>query len=363
MKEKVLVLFLVFGPLYGVAQNHENVVFDLKATSANPRNSEGSFIFLKGGRIMFVYTRFEGASSDHTPARLVSRFSDDNGITWTAEDTPVVDREGDMNVMSASLIRLKKSGNIALFYLKKNSMEDCIPQMRISRDEGKSWSKPTPVVTDQLGYFVLNNDRVIQLKNGRILVPVSLHNTPGSSYSYKGKLNCYYSDDEGVNWKKGQEVQAPDSIITQEPGIVELKNGNVMMIIRANFGRQYQAFSKDRGFTWSPATPTEINSPISPASIRRINRKGDIILVWNNNGETGPGYYKAKRSPLTVAISEDNGVKWRICDNMEDNKNEEYAYVSILNSRKYIFFGYYVKPSKEDLYSLRIRRYSIGYFY
>ena len=75
----------------------------------------------------------------------------------------VVENEGGMNVMSVSLLRLQ-NGEIALFYLRKNSTEDCIPMMRISKDEARTWSDPIPCITDRKGYFVLNNDRVVQLR-------------------------------------------------------------------------------------------------------------------------------------------------------------------------------------------------------
>jgi len=41
--------------------------------------------------------------------------------------------------MSVSLLRLQ-NGEIALFYLLKNSEQDCRPVMRLSRDEGTTWS-------------------------------------------------------------------------------------------------------------------------------------------------------------------------------------------------------------------------------
>ena len=70
----------------------------------NPRNSEGAFIELKDSRILYVYSRFSGAKgSDHAPAQLVGRYSVDGGLTWTKEDQVIVDKEGEMNVMSVSL--------------------------------------------------------------------------------------------------------------------------------------------------------------------------------------------------------------------------------------------------------------------
>src|SRR5690625_2341983 len=99
--------------------------------------------------------------------------------------------------MSVSLLRLD-NGEIALFYVRKNSMRDCIPMMRTSSDEGVTWSEPIPCITDREGYFVLNNDRVIQLGNGRLLMPVSMHVTSAeeSTFNENGVIFCYYSDDE-----------------------------------------------------------------------------------------------------------------------------------------------------------------------
>ena len=46
--------------------------------------------------------------------------------------------------------------------------------MRTSTDEAKTWGEATPIMGDKLlGYYVLNNDRVVQLKSGRLIVPVS----------------------------------------------------------------------------------------------------------------------------------------------------------------------------------------------
>ncbi len=172
----------------------------LNPSEDNPRNSEGDFVKLKDGRILFIYSRYVGdSSSDHAPASLAARYSTDGGETWTSEDEIVVPNEGGMNVMSVSLLRLQ-NGEIALFYARKNSITDCIPMMRISKDEAETWSDPIPCITDRKGYFVLNNDRVIQLADGRLMVPVSLHNTPDGVWHNKGNLYNYYLDDNGLTW-------------------------------------------------------------------------------------------------------------------------------------------------------------------
>ena len=231
----------------------KETVLKLEPGEDNPRNSEGDFVTLKSGRIIFVYSHYTGkSSSDHASAYLASRYSDDNGKTWSAKSELVVQKEGTMNVMSVSLLRLK-NGEIALFYLKKNAIDDCIPMVRFSKDEGKTWSEPIACITDKKGYFVLNNNRVIQLKNGRLVFAVALHQTPETKWSGTGRLFSYYSDDNGKTWKAGGEVANPNNIVTQEPGVIELKNGDIFMFIRAGAGVQYKSVSKDKGITWSTA--------------------------------------------------------------------------------------------------------------
>lgn len=342
----------------------KEIVLRLEPGPENPRNSEGDFITLKDGRIMFVYSRYFGANGgDHSPAYLAARFSNDGGKTWTSEDLKVVEREGTMNVMSVSLLRLK-NGKIALFYLKKNSETDCIPMVRFSNDEAKTWSDPVPCITDKKGYFVLNNNRVIQLKNGRILMAVNLYNIAEGSILNKGSLWSYYSDDNGLTWKSGIEVPNPDKFLTQEPGIVELKNKDILMIIRSNPGVQCISYSKDKGVTWSSVKPSNIKSPVSPASIERIPSTGDLLLVWNNNGGDDPAI-KGKRTPLTVAISKDEGKTWQKAKNVEDDPDGWYCYIAIHFVGKDVLLGHCAgnRPKGTGLAVTQITKLSLDWIY
>jgi predicted neuraminidase len=323
----------VAGPERIFAQNSNNndirMVLKLNPGENNPRNSEGDFVRLKDGRIMFVYTHFTGSSaSDFGSAFLAARFSADDGRTWTKESKTIVSNDGGMNVMSVSLLRLQ-DGNIALFYARKNSIRDCIPLMRISKDEGNTWSAPIPCITDRKGYFVLNNNRVLQLDNGRLIMPVALHETPeGGEFNDKGRLFTYYSDDNGITWQVGKEVRNPKNATLQEPGLVALNNGKIMMIIRTDEGVQFAAYSKSDGKKWSAAKPTDIPSPLSPATISRIPSTGDLMMVWNNNGVKN-GLYAGKRTPLNIAISKDEGETWVHEKVLEDDPDGWYCYTAI----------------------------------
>lgn len=304
------------------------ITLELNPSENNPRNSEGDFVTLNDRTVMFVYSKYVGeSSSDHAPANLAARYSSDGGVTWTSEDKIIVPNEGGMNVMSVTLLRLQ-NGDIGLFYLRKNSTEDCIPMLRISHDEAKTWSEAIPCITDKEGYFVLNNARVIQLKDGRLMLAVARHNTPGGEWKGQADLFAYYSDDNGQTWSSSSQVPNNTDIVTQEPGLIEMKDGRVMMYIRASGGFQQLSYSSDRGETWSAIETSNIPSPLSPATIEPVPSTGDWLLVWNNNDGSNPDL-KGKRTPITTAISSDEGKTWKYIKNIEEDPDGWYCYIAI----------------------------------
>jgi len=208
-----LLLFLVFSVVLPAAEGNPampggTVLPLLPPGPGNPRNTEGSFVALRGGRILFAYSHFTGGGGDDDAASVAGRFSSDGGRTWTSTDVPIVAREGDMNVMSVSLLRLK-DGRIALFYMRKNSISDCRPYLRYSSDEAETWSEPVLCIRDD-GYFVLNNDRAVILRRNRILLPVALHLAVNGQFGSRGIAMVYYSDDAGKTWHRSKStLEAP----------------------------------------------------------------------------------------------------------------------------------------------------------
>src|SRR5215212_5779278 len=65
----------------------------------NPRNSEGDFVKLADGKLLFIYTRFTGGGADNAAAELASRISNDGGMTWSKEDSRVPAMAGKQNTM------------------------------------------------------------------------------------------------------------------------------------------------------------------------------------------------------------------------------------------------------------------------
>ena len=65
-------------------QNLGVVAAELPPSAGNPRNSEGTFLELADGELIFVYSRFKGDSpNDHAFADLALMRSVDGGLSWT----------------------------------------------------------------------------------------------------------------------------------------------------------------------------------------------------------------------------------------------------------------------------------------
>ncbi len=329
-------------------------VLELPPSPDNPRNSEGDIIALKDGSLLLVYSHYikGGHGGDHDPAMLASRISSDGGLTWSRESVEVVPpNKNGMNVMSVSLIRLK-NGDIALFYLLKNSETDNRPTMRVSKDEGRSWSEARPCIPDEPNsYYVLNNCRVERLSSGRLVLPLCWHNTKdGHIADWAGDLVCYYSDDDGQSWRRGKECfktfdPQGRRVTTQEPGVIELKDSRVMMYTRTTHGQQWVCYSTDGCDTWSRPVPSNIWGPCAPATIKRLSN-GDLFLVWNDH-EAFPrenaaalGWPANRRVPLTVAVSKDDGKTWSPRKVLEGNPHGWYCYISVLEHQGNLFLSY-----------------------
>lgn len=368
MKFILAFLLLPVGLPAAICAADNDVVLNIEPSRENPRNSEGSFATLGDRRVLFCYTQFYGGAADHSPARIVGIESADGGRTWGAP-REVIANQGGANVMSVSLLRLK-SGKLALFYLKKNSWLDCRPYVRLSDDDAKTWSEPTLVVAAP-GYFVLNNDRVIQLTSGRLVVPVGFHRSRGADpnsarcFDSRAIHLWYLSDDDGRTWKESRSWWALPGVTgsgLQEPGVVELADGSLLTFARTDQGRQFEMRSTDRGATWSPPIAGPLESPTSPASIERIPGRPRLLAVFNDHSGRFP-FVKGKRTPLVSALSDDGGKTWHSQKLLESDPDGWYCYTAIHFTNAHVLLAYCAGDKKVGgLNRLRIRRISLDWF-
>jgi sialidase-1 len=331
------------------------------ATEQNPRYSEGSVAVLTDGALLYATTEFAGGAGDAAKARVVARESRDGGRTW-GEPRVLQENVGKRNVMSATLRRLKPNaagGPLGLFYLVKNGPADLKVYLRVSDDEGRSFGKPV-CATEGPGYHVMNNDRVAVLSTGRIVCPVAW--TADIAKGGHFVSLCFFSDDGGKTWKKGAgSVDAPKRG-AMEPEVVELAGGRLLMIARTQLGHIMTAISKDGGDRWGEPGQLPVKAPEAPATVRRVPATGDLLLIWNNTYDPKAGH-GGRRTPLTAAVSSDEGRTWKHARDLEADADRAFAYASVAFVRDRAVLTYYVAGPKGGRLSSRFRSLPVGRLY
>lgn len=326
-----------------------------KATTKNPRYTEGSIVELADGSLLFAVTEFQDSGSDFAKAHIVGRVSHDGGRTWGAP-RELQKNTGGMNVMSVTLRRI--GSGISMFYLQKNDVNDLDMFVRTSSDEGKTFGKAT-LVTADAGYHVINNDRVTQLSSGRLLVPAA--STADVKTVNHFVSHCYISDDGGQTWRNGKwYVDAPKRG-AMEPEVVELSDGRILMIVRTQLGYIGKSYSSDGGDTWSKLETLGVRAPEAPSTLRRIPSTGDLVLIFNDTFTPGAGH-GGKRTPLTAAISSDEGVTWKNVGNLESDASKTFSYTSLTFVRDRAVMSYWESGAGRQL-SCRFRSVPVSWFY
>lgn len=335
---------------------------DFPATAENPRYSEGSVAVLRDGRLLYATTEFLGGGSDFASARIVAVESTDDGRTWGPRRV-LQENVGKQNVMSVTLRRLAGpapfGGPIGMFYLVKNSTTDLQVELRVSDDEATSFGPPRRV-TDRPGYHVLNNDRVTRLASGRLIVPVA--STPDVRNGGRFASWCVLSHDQGRTWRPSRNDVTYPKRGAMEPEVLERADGRLLMHIRTQLGEIAVSESADGGETWSEARPWGVRSPESPATLRRIPSTGHLLLVWNDTFRSGEGH-GGQRTPLTAAVSTDEGRTWSFRRDLETNPRQTYAYTSLTFHRGRALLTYYVRDEDTSRISSRFRSVPIAWFY
>ncbi len=355
-------------------------VFELPPGAGNPRNSEGDFLRLKDGRLLFAYSKYVSDSGhDDAPCSVAGAVSADNGKTWSRLPgfLATAAEHGVGNIMSVSLHRLA-TGEACLYYLVKHSPESYVVQRRFTDENALTLGAPEVIVPEKRGiYYVVNNSRVCPLSDGSVLLPMARHRivkgADGRHGVYFGTAAFFKGGPDGRNWRQESRVLSmvnPGASETglQEPGAVELPDGTVYGYFRTDRGYQFDAKSPDGGKTWNNPASSKFSSPDSPLLIRRDPFTGRYFAVWNPipcyNGRLSRvrRWVHAGRNPLVLAVSDD-GVDFSPYTVLEDEDEHGYCYPAMFFPEKNVLLLSYCCGGEEDgtcLSKTRIRRIELG---
>ena len=278
------------------------------------RHSEGDVVELREGRLLLAYMEFSGDGSDEALTRLVARTSDDDGITWHNHRVLTETEPGDRNVYSPNLLR-RSDGDILFLFMRQHDFEPRRTTQYVwrSSDEGANFSPMTAF--ENHGSYSLCNAVVTSLRSGRILLPLV---SAGASGAYAATV--FYSDDGGETWRRSASDVALPMRGAMEPHVAETRDGRVLMVMRTQLGAVFMSESADAGETWSKPQTTGLRAPESCPALATIPDTGDLLMIWNNSPYNPAfGSHYGKRSPLTVAVSQDEGRTWVHVKDIEDD--------------------------------------------
>ncbi len=292
------------------------------------------------------------------------RRSTDNGRTWLPpqhvahrlariEGNP---RKGDAGAREQTVnnpvaIVNEQTGAIQFLY--------CVNYARCfssqSLDDGATWSEPVEITSIFEAFRKSVDWKVIatgpghgiQLKNGRMVVPVWLA-YGGVGDHHPSVAGTIYSDDGGKTWNAG-EVAVPDEGEYGDPNetmITTLSDGRVLLVTRSESkpNRKIVTTSRDGATNWSkPEFHPDLWEPICMASIIALpNSPGTLIfsnphsLNFDSSGKEVPGG-RGKRRNLSIKLSRDDGKTWPVSKTLDPGPSA-YSDLAILKNGEIVCF-------------------------
>ena len=233
--------------------------------------------------------------------------STDKGLTWkkvrTAAQLPYADVQ---SPISGEFLRLANMQGEGVYCIRTAGGIHGDRTVRKVTDTSSIMLKP-PV-------YIRGGRRVIVAGHGGV--------TPKGCY-------VYYSDDDGLHWKRSTTVTAPDHVKggphkgirwnhgAVEPTVIELQDGRLWMLMRTSQDFHYESFSTDGGETWSESRPSVFYGTITMPTLGRL-ADGRLLLIWSSTTplpelETATGVWDdvfTNRDVAHVAISDDDGHTW-----------------------------------------------------
>ncbi len=342
-------------------------------TPRHPRHDHQLIFPLDAKRLLLAWSEYYSKSKtpetkkghagigDAVACQITSMVSTDRGRTWGRRHV-MQPNEWHHNVKHPNLVRLSEN-EILFSYVGWDSESQRNVFMRRSLDNGETWGEQFQI--SEPGWYCNNADRALRLSTGRVLLPA--HGPYADKYiggtQYRGgNLHSFvfYSDDGFRTWKRSSDSMTAKGRGCHEPTIVELKDGRLYCLLRNTNQCQYFSISEDGGDHWTKPEPTPLASPESPAIVKRIPTTGDLLVVWNNVASSS----NWPRTPLTAAISSDEGKTWINFRDIDNRMDHDAAYPSVTFVGKEALVAYYSRSSqwKRDS-NVTLRVFEIDQFY
>lgn len=317
-----------------------------------------SLLKLKNGTILCAW--FGGSKEGNDDVSIWMSKRKDN--TWSIP----VKVTNEKNVHWNPVLFQHKSDEIVLFYKVGKEISKWRTMIKISHDNGITWDKAYEMVKGDEGGRGPVRNKPIRLSNERILAPGSLEDGIWSAF-------VDYSDDGGETWTKSNNiiiegivgskfertVRADESNVQVseqsffgrgviQPTLWESVKGNIHMLLRSTEGKVYRSDSNDYGETWIKAYETSLPNNNSGIDLAKLE-DGTLVLVYNPIGIDW-----GNRTPISLAISKDNGKTWSKLLDLDSGEGE-FSYPAIIADGDEVFISYTWKRETIAFWRIKIK--------
>ena len=310
----------------GVIQHSDNGSFHLNTVPTVAR--------LASGKLFAVWSAY---AKPEWRGRIVGAFSTDGGRNWSKPieliKTPGMD-DADPNTVVDGKRVFVYSTTIPAGMKRITGSKVFIVQ---SDDEGATWTKPVELSLPYK-YFVGKVQNGITLMDGTLAMGFSWdlwaqNDDPARTEGEMNLASGILRSKDGIHWTPFGQIHAWLEKITSfstnglgEPALVQLANGDLLMIMRAGTAFHYESRSHDGGQTWDPPQPSSVIGHNDPVSLWRLEQHPEEIIVAFNNSAIN-------RWPLSVAISADGGVHWSKPRDIATTDRLDVSYPSITQAQ------------------------------
>jgi sialidase-1 len=376
MKKILVAILLLAGQAFAAEPFlHQQDLFTVGDDPAyNIYHIPGVVVTAKGTILTWCEARKRPAgTSDWDDIRILLRRSTDDGQTWS-EPVSIASVDGPMakNPLALGLKSVDPNDityNNPVLIADRNGtihMVFCLEYMRAfyqrSEDDGQTWSKPTEITAtleklkSSYPWAVLATgpNHSIQLRSGRLIVPVWLSTGTGGNAHRPSVTTTIYSDDGGATWHPGS-IAVPNTeewINPNETVAVELNDGRVMLNVRneSTRHRRLVTYSRDGANGWSkPEFDEALLEPICMAGLIRYAIADQNLLLFSNphNLEREKGAVPGKsrdRKNLSIKASRDDGKTWFIHKSLEPGPSMYSDLAVSPTGTIFCFYGRGAKP-------------------
>lgn len=265
----------------------EDILVFKVAPPAFTRGMNGDIVELGNGCLLYAF-----AQAPDGPAGILACYSSDKGETWSPvrvllppPDQRYSSPDGE-SLAHPSFLR-RQNGQLMLAYIWLVGGTDPYAHTycRFSADGGETWGDPKVITPTPERCSLVHNSKLLRLSDGRILAPAEIRVDLGLGNDHRGFVSAtWYSDDDGHTWQRSASVvdMLAQRVESQEPHVVELKDGRLMMLFRTYSGCVGRAYSNDRGQSWSQGELVEtlrLPANSSALHVSRIPSTGDLCLL------------------------------------------------------------------------------------